>query len=248
MNAAGTVTPTGIRQFVVGTGGKSHTTPTGTGAEVRNNNTFGVLKLRLRSGAYDWQFIPEPGKTFTDSGTDSCSCLRPPDPFGPPARYLPWMAGDERGIPTSRLRRTAKLGGLVGGQAARAYATKAANLTRSDEDRRAAAERRQMRAAEQMLEVLGSMKGAAMKVGQVASVMDTGTFPPEFQARIQAKLGELRDSAPRVSFEDMRKVVEAELEEPLEDRVRGLREPRRSPPPRSARSTAPGCTGAGGWP
>jgi acid phosphatase type 7 len=73
INAAGTVTPTGIRQFVVGTGGKSHTTPTGTGAEVRNNNTFGVLKLRLRSGAYDWQFIPEPGQTFTDSGTDTCS-------------------------------------------------------------------------------------------------------------------------------------------------------------------------------
>ena len=45
------------------------------------------------------------------------------------------------------------------------------------------------------------MKGAAMKVGQVASFIDTGAFPPEFQERIQAKLAELRDSAPRVPFE-----------------------------------------------
>ena len=55
-----------------------------------------------------------------------------------------------------------------------------------------------MEAAEQIVDVLGQMKGAAMKVGQVASFIDTGAFPPEFQERIQAKLAELRDSAPRV--------------------------------------------------
>jgi predicted unusual protein kinase regulating ubiquinone biosynthesis (AarF/ABC1/UbiB family) len=125
---------------------------------------------------------------------------------------------DERAksIPTSRLRRTAKLGGLVGSQGARMYATKATNLARSEDGRRAAAERRQLKAAEHILDVLGTMKGAAMKVGQVASFVDTGTLPPEFHARLEAKLAELRDSAPRVSFEDMRKVIEAELEEPLE--------------------------------
>src|SRR5437588_419261 len=47
-------------------------------------------------------------------------------------------------MPTGRVRRTAKVGGLVGGQAARAYATKAANLTRSHDDRRAAADRAQL--------------------------------------------------------------------------------------------------------
>jgi len=26
----------------------------------------------LRPGAYDWKFIPEPGKTFTDAGSGSC--------------------------------------------------------------------------------------------------------------------------------------------------------------------------------
>ena len=116
-------------------------------------------------------------------------------------------------MPTSRVGRTAKVGGLMGGQAARAYATKATNLTRSREGREAAAERRQIQAAEQIVDVLGSMKGAAMKVGQVASFIDTGTLPPEVQERLQAKLAELRDSAPRVSFKDMRKVIEEDLGE-----------------------------------
>ncbi|MEA2478315.1 MAG: hypothetical protein QOJ07_237 [Thermoleophilaceae bacterium] len=124
---------------------------------------------------------------------------------------------EDDAIPTGRVRRTAKVGRLVGGQTARNYATKAANLTRDADGRRVAAEKRQVEAAEQIVEVLGQMKGAAMKVGQVASFMDTGAMPPEVQARFQEKLGALRDSAPKVSFEDMRKVVESDLEEPLED-------------------------------
>jgi predicted unusual protein kinase regulating ubiquinone biosynthesis (AarF/ABC1/UbiB family) len=119
-------------------------------------------------------------------------------------------------IPTGRVRRAAKVGRLAGGQTARGYVTKAANLTRSADRRRAAAERRQLEAAEQIFEVLGQMKGAAMKVGQVASLLDTGAFPPEFQERVQAKLAELREAAPRVPFERMREVVEHDLGETLE--------------------------------
>jgi len=124
---------------------------------------------------------------------------------------------DDPGIPTGRVRRTARVGALLGGQTARAYATKAANLARSDDGRRDAAERRQIEAAEQIVEVLGSMKGAAMKVGQVASFVDTGALPPEASKRIQQKLAELRDSAPRASFKDMRKVIEQDLGERLHD-------------------------------
>src|SRR5919107_1927931 len=80
-------------------------------------------------------------------------------------------------------------------------------------------ERRQMEAAEQIFDVLGQMKGAAMKVGQVASFIDTGAFPPEFQERIQAKLAELRDAAPRVPFTRMRKLIEDDLREPLTDEL-----------------------------
>ena len=64
----------GIREFVVGTGGKSHR-PFGTAqanSEVRNADAFGVLRLVLRPTSYDWQFIAEPGKTFTDSGSGQC--------------------------------------------------------------------------------------------------------------------------------------------------------------------------------
>lgn len=64
----------GIREFVIGTGGKNHR-PFGApevNSEVRDNTAFGVLKLTLKPKAYDWEFVPEPGKTFTDSGSGSC--------------------------------------------------------------------------------------------------------------------------------------------------------------------------------
>lgn len=64
----------GIREFVVGTGGKSHR-PFGSpkpNSELRNSDTFGVLKLTLSKNGYDWQFIPEAGKNFTDAGSGSC--------------------------------------------------------------------------------------------------------------------------------------------------------------------------------
>jgi predicted unusual protein kinase regulating ubiquinone biosynthesis (AarF/ABC1/UbiB family) len=120
-------------------------------------------------------------------------------------------------IPTGRIRRTARLGGLAGEQAARRAANRAANVVRTEERKEAALERWQIQAAEQMVEVLGNMKGAAMKVGQIASFMDMPALPPEVRERMQAKLAELRDSAPRMSFAEMRKVIEADLEMPIEE-------------------------------
>jgi hypothetical protein len=64
----------GIREFVAGTGGKSQRAfgAPKPNSEVRNNDAFGVLKLTLRPNGYDWQFVPEQGKTFTDSGSGAC--------------------------------------------------------------------------------------------------------------------------------------------------------------------------------
>ena len=64
----------GIREFVAGTGGKNHRpfTAPKANSEVRDATAFGVLELTLRPNAYDWQFIPEAGKTFTDSGSGTC--------------------------------------------------------------------------------------------------------------------------------------------------------------------------------
>jgi predicted unusual protein kinase regulating ubiquinone biosynthesis (AarF/ABC1/UbiB family) len=120
-------------------------------------------------------------------------------------------------IPTSRVRRSAKVGRLAAGQAARQLGTKTANLARSEDAANAALEKRQVEAAEQIVAALGTMKGAAMKLGQVLSFLDVGLVPEPYREEFQRKLGQLRDAAPKVRFEDMRKVIEADLEEPLED-------------------------------
>ncbi len=64
----------GIREFVVGTGGKSHyafgaALPN---SQVRDSTAYGVLALTLRTGGYDWQFVPIAGSTFADKGSGSC--------------------------------------------------------------------------------------------------------------------------------------------------------------------------------
>jgi hypothetical protein len=75
MNPSGQVdTVRGIRSFVNGAGGRSHYNFTSIAAnsEVRNSDTYGVLKFTLNANSYDWEFIPEAGKTFRDSGSGTC--------------------------------------------------------------------------------------------------------------------------------------------------------------------------------
>jgi hypothetical protein len=64
----------GIRAFVAGTGGRSHYSfgDIQPNSEVRNGDTYGVLKLTLKPDGYEWEFVPEAGKRFTDSGSGSC--------------------------------------------------------------------------------------------------------------------------------------------------------------------------------
>jgi hypothetical protein len=75
MNPTGGLDTTrGIRQFVAGMGGASHYS-FGTiqpNSEARNSDSYGVLKFTLHSNSYDWQFVPEAGKTYNDSGTTAC--------------------------------------------------------------------------------------------------------------------------------------------------------------------------------
>lgn len=76
-DAAGNLdTANGLREFVAGTGGESHYSFASIqpNSEVRNSDAFGVLKLTLHANSYDWQFVPEAGKTFTDAGTGTGSC------------------------------------------------------------------------------------------------------------------------------------------------------------------------------
>lgn len=66
--------PNGIRQFVVGTGGKTLRLlgPTLANSEIRNSQIFGVLKLTLTAGHYAWRFVPVGGAAFSDAGTGTC--------------------------------------------------------------------------------------------------------------------------------------------------------------------------------
>ncbi|HKA58166.1 MAG TPA: PKD domain-containing protein, partial [Gemmatimonadales bacterium] len=78
---------TGLRQITVGTGGRSLYQFNGapeSNVEVRNNSTWGVLELKLRSGSYDWRFVSIAGQTFMDAGTGTCVGPRPP-----PVNQLP---------------------------------------------------------------------------------------------------------------------------------------------------------------
>ncbi len=119
-------------------------------------------------------------------------------------------------IPTGRVRRTAKVTQVVGSQGARYAGTRAANVTRSRERASERLDERHLEAAERMVDALGTMKGAAMKVGQLASFIDTDFLPPEYRELYQEKLATLRTSAPPMPWSKVKKVLDEDWEEPVE--------------------------------
>jgi predicted unusual protein kinase regulating ubiquinone biosynthesis (AarF/ABC1/UbiB family) len=125
---------------------------------------------------------------------------------------------DEAKIPKGRLRRSAKLGSIVGAQGARYAGTKAANVARSDEAGQEKLEQRHLETAMKMVGALGQMKGAAMKLGQFASFIDTEFIPEEYREIYQEQLGKLRSEAPAMPWEQVVKVLEEEYDgEPLSE-------------------------------
>jgi len=110
-DAGGTADPAqGIREFVVGTGGKSLNSFDSTlrNSEVRDASTYGVLKLELHPSGYDWQFVPVAGQTFTDIGSDSCDPggTTPPD-TEPPTVIDKFPSADATGVdPTTNVTAT----------------------------------------------------------------------------------------------------------------------------------------------
>jgi predicted unusual protein kinase regulating ubiquinone biosynthesis (AarF/ABC1/UbiB family) len=127
------------------------------------------------------------------------------------------MARENEKIPTSRARRTATVATLAASEAVKQFGTRAANVARSDDAAEVAMSRRQLETAKQIVAVLGTMKGAAMKLGQVMSFLDVGLVPEEHREEFQAELAKLRDAAPTVSFKQMRRVIEDDLEESIDE-------------------------------
>lgn len=122
---------------------------------------------------------------------------------------------DTNKIPTSRMRRTATVGKLAASEAVKQFGTRAANVTRGEEASERALAKRQLETAKQIVAALGTMKGAAMKLGQVMSFLDVGLVGEEYREEFQRELAKLRDAAPTVSFKQMRRVIEDDLEAPV---------------------------------
>jgi predicted unusual protein kinase regulating ubiquinone biosynthesis (AarF/ABC1/UbiB family) len=116
------------------------------------------------------------------------------------------MAGDSK-IPKGRVRRSAKLGSIVGVQGARYAGTKATNVARSEESGKEKLEQRHLETAMKMVGALGQMKGAAMKLGQFASFIDTEFIPEEYREIYQEQLAKLRTDAPSMPWEKVEKVL-----------------------------------------
>ena len=123
---------------------------------------------------------------------------------------------DDSKIPKGRVRRSAKLGSIMGVQGARYAGTRAANVARDEETGKERIEERHLETAMKMVAALGQMKGAAMKLGQFASFIDTEFIPDEYREIYQEQLARLRTDAPPMPWEKVEKVLEEEyLGEPL---------------------------------
>ncbi len=131
--------------------------------------------------------------------------------------------GDAK-IPRSRLGRSARVGIRAGLEGARFAGAKATGVVRSRDTRQERMEGLALDSAERVVETLGTMKGAAMKMGQLASFIDTEYLPEEYRELYQAKLGQLRTSAPAMPWEKVRKVIDEEYDEPCVEVFREIEE------------------------
>ncbi|MGO4615143.1 ABC1 kinase family protein [Nocardia sp. 2YAB30] len=119
-------------------------------------------------------------------------------------------------VPTSRLARGTKLGAVAAGSVLRTQRARLTMRGRSEAVRAKMAEESMIRTTEQVVMVLGTMKGVAMKLGQMMSVLDLDLVPEDHRERFQKRLAVLRNAAPSVSFEAMRQVIEDDFGRPLE--------------------------------
>jgi predicted unusual protein kinase regulating ubiquinone biosynthesis (AarF/ABC1/UbiB family) len=118
-------------------------------------------------------------------------------------------------VSTSRLVRGSRLSAVVAAQAVRKRRTRLSMIGRSAAVRARLADESVLQLAEQLVLVLGEMKGLAMKLGQLLSMLDLDLVPPAQREEFQRRLAVLRDHAPAVAFDAMRQVIEEDLAAPL---------------------------------
>jgi predicted unusual protein kinase regulating ubiquinone biosynthesis (AarF/ABC1/UbiB family) len=114
-------------------------------------------------------------------------------------------------LPTGRVARTARVGGLVTGQGVRWAGMRAANRVRTPERAAAAEDARTAALVGQLVEQLGQMRGAAMKVGQMLSMVEFDGLEEDQRDELQQKLATLRDDVPPVPFARLEKLMRQEF-------------------------------------
>ena len=118
-------------------------------------------------------------------------------------------------LPTGRLARTARVGGLVTGQGLRWAGMRTANRVRTPERAASAEGERTAALVQQLVEQLSQMRGAAMKIGQMISMVEFDGLPEDERDELQRRLAALRDDVPPVRFADLEKLMRKEFGGPL---------------------------------
>lgn len=115
--------------------------------------------------------------------------------------------------PKGRLSRIASLGQLTGRVTSSYVGQRIASVFQDADARKAAFDRLHLQNAERVVETMGRLKGAAMKVGQSVAMVASSLELPE---DVRAVLGKLHDKAEPIPFPMIREDVEASLEAPLD--------------------------------
>src|SRR5689334_11837974 len=127
-------------------------------------------------------------------------------------------------LPKGRLARTARVGGLVTGQGLRWAGMRTANRISTPERASAAQTERTATLVQRLVDQLGQMRGAAMKVGQVISMVEFDGLPEDERDELQRSLAALRDNVPPVPFADLEKLMREEFGGPLQNVFRDFDE------------------------
>src|SRR3954454_6906590 len=125
-------------------------------------------------------------------------------------------------IPTGRLRRAAKTTSALAPGSLKLATSIATSAARDPDKAAELLARRHEDLADEVVDALSSLRGGAMKIGQMASFIDVDFIPEEYRDTYQAKLAALRDSAPPMSWKQVRSVLEREWGEAPESVLEDL--------------------------
>src|ERR1700733_4809828 len=151
----------------------------------------------------------------TDAGAPETDAGAPETDAGAPETDAGAPETEAGTLPSGRIARTARVGGLVAGQSLRWAGVRTANRVRSPDRAAAANARRTAATVDEIVEQLSRMRGAAMKVGQMLSMVEFDELEDDQRERLQARLAELRDDVAPVSFGKLEKLITTELGGPL---------------------------------